>query len=758
MNDPGESRFRLGEFDVDPADHSITGPRGGGKVRESSMDVLRLLAERPGRFLPRRDLLHAIFPASGDPHGLLRDCVRELRDSLDDRGSTSRYIEFDEERGYRLLVPPQFVQDDRDDSLVTWFDELKRRRVFRVVAAYAVVAWLCLQIVDVLSGALPVPDWTLTATTVALGIGFPIAALLAWVFQVTPTGVEFSADVSRRDIPIDRTRLVHYIDLIVIGVLLVVVALLSYGRVFPMLGQDDEVRLAVLPFEDLSGDPGGNYLGDGIADDIRSRLYEIPQFLIAARSSSRALAGQGFDVGALGERLGVDHILEGTIRRAGRRLRINVQLVDVGSGFNQWDRSYDSEIDDVLDLQNQIALYVASELHVVLTRETREVLAHNVTDDHEAFDLYLRARSYLDRPRSNENLENASELFLAAIAKDERFALGYAGLCQTYLARYESSGDTTFVARATENCNAALAIDARLSEVHTALGHLHLKRGSLDAAEDAFDEAIDRDPRAVDAYSGLGEVYARRGDVREAEAQHRNAINLRPGNWDGYNRYARFLFRQGRYVESIENYTRAVDLAPDNANGYNNLGVVYYVLGDFDKAAENYQRSLELDPGRAAYSNTGTMYYYAGDFAAAARLFRRAAEQAASDYRIWGNLGDAERFDPASPDRGRASYEKAIELVRLELEVDPTNVDALTLLAWYLVNTGREDESRAALETAENTLELNAHQAYAAALVHTLLGDSAEAGQFIHQAISLGFPETILAATPELRDRPDVFE
>ena len=744
-----QDKYWLGDFEIDPPQHSITGPAGTKTVRASSMEILCVLASQALQYVDADALLHGVFPASGEPHGLLNACVSELRDCFGDSGGRTRFIQFDAERGYRLLMSPR-LQGAGDDGLTGWFQELRRRRVFRVVGAYAVSAWLILQVVDVLTGALPVPDWTLTAATVALAVGFPVSALLAWVYQVTPQGVVAEAGVGH--LTMDRSRLVHYLDLMIIGVLLIAVAFLSYGHVFPALQRGEEVRVAVLPFENLSGESGDAYLSEGIADDIRSRLYDLPQVLVAARSSSRSLSNSGFDVRSIGERLGVQHVLEGTLRRVDDRIRLSVRLVDVESGFNRWDETYDTRIQDVLAVQNRISLIVASELKVVLTSDVREMLAENATDDPVAYELYLQARNYLDRPLDDESLMLAAEHFERAIDRDPNMALSYAGLCETLIARSRDSGDTALVQPAERNCIKALSIDTRLAEVHTALGGLYAISGDLGGAEESYNAAIELDPRAVDARAGLGDIYAQQGRVEDAEAQLILAIELLPANWYGYSAYGRFLIGQQRFEEAIANYKRAVELAPGNSNGYNNLGVIYYLLGDFQEAADNYRRSLEIDPDGSAFSNTGTLYYFAGDFAAAEEMFARAAERKPTDYRIWGNLGDARRFTGASGTNIQAAYERAVELANLRLEVNPRDKETLLNLAWYYANLGQEVAARSTLESADPGLVSDPGQVYVIALVHAALGDTETALRARKRAASLGFPQAMIDATPEFAD------
>ncbi len=745
MNVMRQDGYRLRDIEIDPAKLTIAGPGGVTTVRASSMEVLCRLAERPGAFFDARRLARTVFPNADNAREELDSSIGELRKALGDR----ELLDHDQDLGFRLLATPEIeaVADNRPAG-GDWFDELKRRRVFRAVAAYAVAAWLILQIVDVLAGALPVPNWTLTATTVALAIGFPVSAFLAWIFQITPAGVVVEDGVDGRKL--DRTRLIHYFDLVIIGILIIIVAFLSYGHVFPSLQRGEEVRVAVLPFDNLSAESADAYLSEGIADDIRSRLYELPQVLVAARSSSRSLAGLGLDISSLGARLGVNHILEGTFRRVDDRIRLSVQLVDVDTGFSSWEETYDARIEDVLALQDRISLIVASELKVVLTSDVRQILAENVTDDPVAFDLYLQARSYLDRPRTVDVLAQATTLFEQAIAQDSEFALAYAGLCAAQVSHYRETGDTAFVQPAERNCNKALSLDARLPDVHVALGDLYTISGDYNAAEAAFNRAIEFDPRSVEARTGLGRVFLRQDRFDDAEAQYILATELRPADWRGYDRFGRFLIAAQRYPEAIDKYERAIELAPNNPNGFNNLGVVYYFLGDYARAAEYYRRSIELEPDGAPYSNSGTMEYFLGNYSVAADMFGRALETTPTDYRIWGNLADALRFTGATKERVDETYGKAVELADLRLNVNPQDRETLVNLSWYYANLDRPDAARDSLDAANPQAISDEGQLYTVALVLMQLGDAASARQYLDKAAALGFPQAMIDATPEL--------
>ncbi|MDX1498712.1 MAG: tetratricopeptide repeat protein [Woeseiaceae bacterium] len=631
------------------------------------------------------------------------------------------------------------------------FADLRKRKVFRVMAAYAVSAWLILQIVDVLAGAFPVPDWTLAFTTMALAIGFPIAAALSWAFKVTPQGVELDVTGST-PMPVDRSRLIHFIDVVIIGILLVIVAFLTFSDLFPTTTEDQEIRLAVLPFDNLTNDEDVVYLSEGLADDIRARLHNIPQLRIAGRSISTSLSGMGFDATAIGERLDVRHILEGSIRVVGDRIRVAVQLIDVESGLSRWDRIYDTRFDDVLEMQNNISLVVANQLEVFLSREVRDVLAENPTDDPVAYDFYLQAKDYLRRPRSMDNVETAAELFQRAIDVDPGFALGYAGLCRSAIVGYALTNDTSYIDEAERTCGRALTLDSRLSEVHAVLGRFYLELGRTDEAKIAFSRALAIDPRSIDAFLGTGQIFEADGNLVEAEARFKAAANALPGNWQGYNQLALFMLRQGRFDEAIEYYEKVIELSPDNAHVYNDLGSVYFMLGDFAKAAEHWRASLEIEPGRAAYSNVGTTYYYAGDFDEAAEMFRLAIREAENDHRLWGNLADALRFIPGKSKEAAETYRRAIGLAREKLDVRAEDPATLTELAWYYANLGDEAAAQNALNEAQALPNRDLQQRYFDALIYAKLDQPAAATAVLRELVSVGFPNAVLAATPEFAD------
>ena len=785
MNDRGMQALWIHGYQVVPEEMAVYGPHGRLRMQPAAMVVLLKLAERAESAVTPAELQHDLGRFNKDERFDIDVLIHELRACFDDPQDKPLFITGSKDAGFMLNTPafpvdknrvtsidpsamsptqklraehndetrrtaaPPVAEDLEDDFSPSWIKSLKRRRVFRVMGSYLVGSWLVMQIADVMSGAFPVPDWTAAAVAMALAIGFPIVAGLTWAFQMTPRGVELDVD-TETPIPPDRARIIHFVDLVIIGVLLVAVALLSFGKFFPFLPEEEVARIAVLPFQELSDNSDEHYLGQGISDDIRSRLHGVPQVKIAARASTMALADDNLDIKTIGERLTVQHVLDGSVRRIGNRVRVVAQLVDVGTGFDRWSKIYDTTIDDVLDVQSNIALYVTSELEILLSRDIRQSLAKVPTDNPAAYDVYLQAQSFLDRPKTSENLDKALMLFRQAIDKDINFALGYAGLCRTHIARYQTTGDTAFFAAAETNCERALAIDTDLPQVHSALGHLYVQEGQFDKARTSFDSALKLDAENLSALTGLGLLYVAQGEDERAETQYRKAIELVPGNWNGYNVLAGFLLKRGRYDEAIDNYRRILRFAPDNELAYNDLGAAYFLKGDFAQAAAHYQRSLELAPGRGAYSNTASMHYFAGNFEEAAETFAKAVELTDTDYRLWGNLADAQRYLPNGSELAAVSYTKAIELAEAQLQVNPNDLSIQSHLALYHANLGNNEEARALLQASDEVSPNDLQLQYLRALTYALLGNKEVALTMLEQVKQLGFPQAVIDATPEL--------
>jgi TolB-like protein/Tfp pilus assembly protein PilF len=409
--------------------------------------------------------------------------------------------------------------------------ELKRRNVFKVGTAYVVMTWLAAQVADIFLEPLGVPEWFIQSLLILLLIGFPVTIVLAWVYELTPDGIRKEKDVDRSQSVTRQTgqKLNHAI----IAVLVLAVGLLLFDRFRPkeeapsVAAEPDvvvtetsaEPSIAVLPFVDMSPNRDQDYFSDGISEEILNALAKVKELKVAGRTSSFAFKGQSQDLRQIGETLNVDHILEGSVRTSGDKVRITAQLIQVDDGFHLWSETYDRVLDDVFAIQDEIANAILEQMKSNLLEDVQQVATTSVTDP-EVYNLYLMARQrmYL---RTQAGLESAHELLDQAIAKDPEYAPVYAlrGITTLLLAddSYGTIPREQAYSQAKIYLDRALQLDPNSAETLAGLG-LH----ALNATED-YDESINYlqralaiNPNLIDASNWLQQVMVRQDRSREA--------------------------------------------------------------------------------------------------------------------------------------------------------------------------------------------------------------------------------------------------
>jgi TolB-like protein len=439
---------------------------------------------------------------------------------------------------------------------------LRERGVLRVAASYAVIAWLLLQIADVTLEPLGLPKWVLTALIIAVAVGFPVAVGLAWFLEIGPHGIE--RDTAPEGAPRPSARgLRHYADFVVIGVLLVAVVVLlvrqsDLGKPKP----PENPAIAVLPFENLSGDPEQEYFSDGLADELLDRLGRVPGLKVIARSSSFGFKGKDLDAKTIAERLGVTTLLEGSVRRDGQRLKLTARLVDGATGQQVWSGSFDRELIDLFAVQAELATAVVEAI-VPAAKGSPAETSVAPTTDLNAYDLYLASRSQLVL-RTFNSIPKSVELAEQAVRLDPDFAQGQAQLANSlaFLALMgldrSPEEQASLRRRAEAAVHKALALDPDLSEAHGAYANLL---------------------RDTDR-PGAGEQYER-------------ALELNPNNAATWHDYAVFLGNSGKRPESTRATARALELDPRQPSTWANY-LSSVVEPGSEQYFSEYRRALSL--------------------------------------------------------------------------------------------------------------------------------------------------------------------
>ena len=433
------------------------------------------------------------------------------------------------------------------------FNELKRRNVFRVGIAYTIAAWLLLQIVDLVLENINAPDWVMQVFMLALAVGFPIAIIIAWAFEVTPEGIKLEKDVDRSHSIARETGKQLNRGIIVILIVLVVFLLserfrdveqgsepFSQESVLQATEPGDEKRdptpvvpnpeksIAVLPFVDMSPESDQAYFADGISEEILNVLVKTRSLKVAGRTSSFQFRGDNADLRSIGEQLGVDNILEGSIRKANNRVRITAQLVSANDGFHLWSETYDRDLTDIFAIQDEIARAIADALAIELNLAgSGQELVKVTTSNMDAYDRYLEGRGLiaqrLDFPRAIKLLNEATEL-------DPNFAASWAANAQAHaLAIYYVNVNVAETKKLAESmAKKALEIDPNLAMAHSVLGDIYRDRYEWEKAKESYLRALALNPNEVEANEQFGQMLWRANYFDEALKYSSRAAELDP--------------------------------------------------------------------------------------------------------------------------------------------------------------------------------------------------------------------------------------
>ncbi len=643
----------------------------------------------------------------------------------------------------------QVVEPGVEKGYLSFWGELQRRNVVRVGVAYAVVGWLLIQVADVILPTFHAPVWVMQGFIALIILGFPIALVLAWIYELTPMGLQRSDDVLRQASITWLTG--RRLDGAIISLLVIAVVFLVYenyvARGIAELNRASPVSVAVLAFENQSTAPEAEFFGDGLADELLSMLGRIRELKVASRTASFYFKDKDVELGTVASKLMVDNLLSGSVRSDGKRVRITAVLEGVSPEELLWTETYDRKLEDILDIQSDIARSVTAAIVPVLSPESQQRINSLPTENTEAYQVYLRGRDYLRRPAEETTLSSAIQLFERATSLDPRFAQAYAGLCEAHIDTYDFSREAESFEKAESTCHRALTLDSGLWEVHVALGDLYRTNAQHDKAILEFNAAMQSQPNAVSPYLGLAETYAAQNRLAAAEQMFRKAEEIEGGYWGVHRAFGVFLYRNSRFEEAIERFTRVTELVPDSGIGYDNLGVTYLQIAQLDEAERAFNASPL--PSRWTYINRGLVYYYRGEFEKAVEDQKKAIEIAPDVHATWGFLGDAYRFIPGAEENAKIAYERASELAEQRLTINPDDWRAVGQLAMYLAYAGR---TREALSRVETLLENDASgdTYYFVTRVRLRVGDLEGAYDSLEHVVeSEGWSPALLARNPD---------
>jgi TolB-like protein/Tfp pilus assembly protein PilF len=557
------------------------------------------------------------------------------------------------------------------------FAELKRRNVFRVGIAYAITAWLLIQVSDILLESIGAPPWILQTMFVVLAVGFVITLFFAWAFELTPEGVKKEKDVDRDTSIAPKTG--QKLNLGIVALLVVTLAYVAYDKLVldglldtekgpdtfsqdattPITTADSEKMypapfptqksIVVLPFVNMSNDPDQEYFSDGLSEELLNVLAQIKDLRVISRTSAFAFKGKDIDIPTIAAQLGVTHVLEGSVRKAGNDVRITAQLIEVATDSHLWSDAYNRKLENIFEIQEEISKAIAAELQVTLGTSAN---TGNPTDNLEAWQLFLRGRN-LYQNRGEAQLERSVSLLKQAVALDPEFADAWANLAAANIV-YGYGRDDDFEAYYRDGRQAALRaieIDPNNGFAHAVLGLVHIGKLAWEDAMQELNLAIELNPNETNSLLWKGIALIGLGYVDQALAILQQAEQLDP------------VFTNLQYW----------------------LTLAYEGKGDFESVRRCIQKIQRLDPGFNAV-DLSSYELYSGNLDAAEQIARATEMQQNGSDLLAAALYSALR-DPSRKDESMK--------ILLENEDSTNTTDVLIRFFWRL------GESTKALEKLE---------------------------------------------------------
>jgi TolB-like protein/Tfp pilus assembly protein PilF len=473
------------------------------------------------------------------------------------------------------------------------FTELKRRNVYRAAVAYGVVAWFLTQLTTQVLPLFEIPNSAMRFVVIALVVGFPIAMLLSWLYELTPEGVVRTEDLDPVKARSVQRRSGRLLDFIIIGALLLVIAMLVVGRLpfYRQTGESiSEKSIAVLPFENLSEDKANAYFADGIQDEILTRLSKIADLKVISRTSTQHYKSAPENLPEIARQLGVAHILEGRVQKSGDNVRVNVQLIKAANDSHLWADTFDRKLIDIFSVESEVSKAIAEQLRAHLSGREEQEIAAKPTDNPEAYDAYLRGLAYtLKSAATSANALGAQKYLREAVRLDPKFALSWALLSYVDSRGYFTESLQPTVAlreEARKAAETALTLQPNLGEAVLAKGAYHyfcLK--DYDTAVRYFEQARRFLPNSSRIPESLAYVARRRGQWDRCEAYFIEAERLDPRNVYLLTQHAYSYICLRRFPEALRKLDQVLNITPDDVDTLVTKAGIAQAEGDLPRAS-----------------------------------------------------------------------------------------------------------------------------------------------------------------------------
>jgi TolB-like protein/Tfp pilus assembly protein PilF len=616
------------------------------------------------------------------------------------------------------------VAQNRNVNPKTFFGELRRRNVYKVAIAYAVIAWLLIQAGSILFPTFEAPGWVMKVFVMVIAAGFVIALIIAWAFEMTPQGMKRTEDLSPDEfIPQWSKR--KFVALVV-GLAVVAGGLLAFQlwrtQKAPPAATAPEKSIAVLPFENLSEEKANEYFAAGIQDEILTKLAGIGDLKVISRSSTAKYKSKPEDLKTVAHELGVATVLEGSIQREGDKVRVNVQLLDARIDTHLWAKSYDRDLKDIFAVESEVAQEIADTLQAKLSPGQSDALAKAPTRDTEAYDLFLKGEYEEHQAESglvSELFDRAQTFYRKALERDPNFALAYARLAYSELFRHWFISNLTSVelAEVKSNIDHALAIAPASPDAHLALAVFHYwgYRDYVPALRE-LDRTIELQPNNAVARAFKAWIYRRRGEWEKSLAAAERAAELDPRDASIPGDIGLTYLTLRRWSDAERMISRALAIDPHNAQACGFLALVYInSAGDIRRARQAFEavpaeHKLSAAPawGVIAVMIDQRVYLdvFERHFADALKAWDVASSNTSEERlrQLEARVGIHVLADQGSVAKPECEQTRA--LLEARLAQRPEDRNSLTALAWVYVCLGRNADALRVAQQAAHLLPI----------------------------------------------------
>jgi len=552
---------------------------------------------------------------------------------------------------------------------LSFINELKRRNVFRVGTAYVFGSWLLIQVAETIFPLFGFGDTPARLVVIILAISFIPTLIFSWVFEITPEGLKRDADVGRDD---SATQFnVKKLDRIILVLLAMAIGYFAFdkfvldpiederiaqsahqeGRIAALTESYGENSIAVLPFVNMSSDPEQEYFSDGVSEELLNLLSRIPELRVISRSSTFTFKGKDISIPTIAKQLNVDHVLEGSVRKSGNRVRITAQLIEARSDTHLWSETYDREVLDIFAVQDEIAREITNKLHLTLVGSGQQRLP---TDSEDAYDNFLRGLHFLNQGSALETFLKAKDYFKSAIEIDPLYAQAHALLALTYvsLGNFRHLAPADMLQPARDAAMTAIELDNRLPEAWVAKGWLALTYDfDSRSAEKHFRRVTELAPSTYMGYIGLSMALQMVGRYDEALAAAQKAHQYAPLDYWTRSMLAEVTFKRREYDAAIKHVKTLNEMLPDDALNLSFIGWIYALKHMPDEALRNAGKAMEFTAGDPNLElGAAVVYAILGKSSKARDILARAVAQSDVQFVspgliaiVYANLGDSDQ-------------------------------------------------------------------------------------------------------------------